>query len=179
MDILAHGLWAGAVYKATQKKTKKPLSLKWAVFWGVFPDLFAFTLPFAILIWNLLTGAMHFQQWPHPGTTEPGPKDALNIFRNTALLYSISHSLIIFLAVFVIIYLIRKKPVWELGGWLLHILIDVPTHSYQFYPTPILWPLSSWKFDGLSWATPWFMIVNYGAIILIYLYLWLRKKQKT
>jgi len=43
--------------------------------------------------------------------------------------------------------------------------------SYKFYPTPFLWPISGWKFDGLSWADPWFMLFNYAAIIIVYVLL--------
>jgi hypothetical protein len=66
---------------------------------------------------------------------------------------------------------------WAMLGWLVHILIDIPTHSYQFYPTPFLWPLSSWKFNGISWGQKWFMIANYSTIVIAYaaLYFWSRK----
>ena len=80
------------------------------------------------------------------------------------------------LLVFGIAFLIFRRPIWELGGWLIHILLDIPTHSYRFFPTPVFWPFSGWKFNGLSWATPWFLIVNYAAIIIIYLLL-RRKKE--
>jgi membrane-bound metal-dependent hydrolase YbcI (DUF457 family) len=86
------------------------------------------------------------------------------------LLYSISHSAVVFFAVFSIAFLIFRRPIWELGGWLFHILLDIPTHSYRFYPTPFLWPLSDWKFGGFSWATPWFLVLNYTAIIAVYLF---------
>jgi membrane-bound metal-dependent hydrolase YbcI (DUF457 family) len=92
-------------------------------------------------------------------------------------LYNISHSIIVFTIIFIIAYLLFKKPVWILGGWLLHILIDVPTHSYQFYPTPIFWPISSWKFDGFGWANEWFLIADAVLLIIVYFYL-LRKERK-
>lgn len=61
-------------------------------------------------------------------------------------------------------------------AWGVHILVDIPTHSYRFYPTPFLWPLSGWKFNGFSWGTPWFIVVNYGALLLTIW--WLRQKKK-
>lgn len=177
MDILAHGLWTGAIYKAGQRK-KPTLNIKWAIFWGVFPDLFAFTVPFAVLIYNILTGAMRLSSWPTPGTSEPGLQNSLAIFHQTGFLYSVGHSAITFAAVFLLAWLLKKRPVWELGGWLLHILIDIPTHSYRFYPTPVFWPLSAWRFNGLSWATPWFMAVNYLALLSVYAII-LRKKRNA
>ncbi len=87
-------------------------------------------------------------------------------------LYQISHSLFVFSAVFGIVWLIRRRPVLEMLGWPLHILIDIPSHTLRFFPTPFLWPVSSYHFDGISWGNRWFMLVNYSAIAAVYLALW-------
>ena len=185
MDIFSHGLWAGAAYKAINKKIKKPLNARLAVFWGIFPDLFAFTIGFIWLFGNFIFGDMSFSGLPHPDLVEPasdklifGNGDiqsaASFVVRLTAILYSVSHSAIIFFIIFGIVFLIFRRPIWELGGWFFHILLDIPTHSYQFYPTPFLWPFSGWTFNGFSWGTLWFLIPNYAAIIIIYFLL--RKK---
>ncbi len=175
MDIFSHGLWAGAAYKAANKKLKKPLSVRLAILWGVFPDLISFAAPFVWLAYGLVFGGMSFSDLPRPDETEPAPSDSLPIFRLISLLYNVSHSIIPFAVIFGVVFLVLRRPVWEMGGWLFHILIDIPTHSYRFYPTPFLWPLSDWKFDGFSWGTPWFIILNYTAIIIIY-FLLRRKK---
>lgn len=177
MDFFSHGLWAGAACKAINKKAKKPLNVWLAVFWGALPDFFAFAISFVWLFWNLIFGGMSFSDIPRPEEVEPAPSDTLPIFRLTSLLYNISHSIFVFFIVFGIVFFIFRRPVWELGGWIFHIILDIPTHSYQFYPTPFLWPVSEWKFDGFSWGTPWFLIFNYLAIILIYFLL--RKKKKV
>jgi len=180
MDVFSHGLWTGAIAQFINKKIKKPLSIKWAVFWGVFPDIFAFGLPFIGIFWNLAFGNLNFRDLPAIHETEPPPEDTFWMFTLAKSLYNISHSLFIFLIVFSLVSLIFKRPILELGGWLLHILIDIPTHSYQFYPTPFLWPISSWKFSGLSWGTPWFMVLNYSVLIIIYFLLYRKRKlQKT
>lgn len=176
MDILSHALWAGAAYKAANKKAKNPLNVWLAGFWGIFPDLFAFAAGFAWLFGNMVFGDMSFADLPRPGEFEPAPQDTLPIFRLTSLLYSISHSVIIFFIVFGIVFVIFRRPIWVLGGWFIHILLDIPTHSYQFYPTPFLWPISDWTFDGFSWATLWFLIPNYAAIVIVFMLL--RKKKK-
>lgn len=176
MDIFSHGLWAGAVYKAANNKIKKPLQIRQAIFWGIFPDFFAFGLSFVWLFFNLIFGELSFSDLPRPTGVEPAPTDTLPIFRLTSLLYSFSHSLIVFLFVFAAAYFIFRRPVWELGGWLIHVLMDIPTHSYRFYPTPFLWPVSGFKFDGFSWGTPWFLIINYSAIIIVYWFL--RKRRR-
>lgn len=182
MDILSHGLWSGAAYKAINLKivkNKNPLSVKWSIFWGVFPDFFAFTGLFVWLFVNVVLGNRNFSNIPHPENAEPAQQDTFFIFRLTNILYNFSHSLAIFLIVFGFFYLIFKRPIWEMGAWFLHILIDIPTHSYKFYPTPFLWPFSHIKFNGFSWSSPWFLFADYFLLALVYLYLFLRKRKSA
>jgi hypothetical protein len=77
----------------------------------------------------------------------------------------------------VLIFVLKKKIFWELGGWFLHIVIDIPTHSYEFYPTPFLWPFSELHFNGFAWGNIWFEAINYSLILIVYLLLW-RKRRK-
>ena len=146
------------------------LNLWLSAFWGVFPDLFAFTIPFTWLILGPLFGDQVPRLGP-PDSGEPPPTNSHWTFHLASILYNYSHSIVIFFVVIGLMWLIRRRIPWVMGGWLLHILIDIPTHSYKFYPTPFLWPLSSYKFDGISWGTPWFMIVNYSSLALVYLLL--------
>lgn len=37
-------------------------------------------------------------------------------------------------------------------AWLLHILLDMPTHARQRMGVRVLWPLLDWAMDGISWA---------------------------
>ncbi len=184
MDIFSHGLWAGAAAKGINLKKERKLNVWLTMFWGVFPDLFAFTIPFIWLFFNLVSGNIHFSDIHPPTGAEPEQK---LLFGNgdvrqtqpliphlTSVLYSLSHSIVIFILVLCLVILARrllKKGAvpWEMGGWLLHILIDIPTHSYAFYPTPIFWPINGWELNGYSWAHPLFIAVNYSAIAAAYL----------
>ncbi len=177
MDILAHGLWSGAAAKGVNRKYRHHhLSVKWAVFWGIFPDLFAFALPLLWFAWDLIFGRVHLADLPRPEQVEPVPTDARLIFQVASALYTLSHSVFVFFLVFGIVFILARRPALELFGWLLHILIDIPTHSYRFYPTPFLWPISSWKFNGLSWATSWFLATNYTALAVVYWLLYKKSK---
>lgn len=192
MDVFSHGLWAGAVYKGINKscrampngrqagqKERKPFKVKWAFLWGVFPDVFAFVASFGWLLFNSFSGGEGFGDFhQRVEGMEPAVQDTLPIMKFTAMLYNISHSLFIFFVVFGLVRLIFKRPVWEMGAWLLHILMDIPTHSYRFYPTPFLWPFSDWKFDGFSWGTLWFIVPNYLILIVVYILLRKSKKKK-
>lgn len=183
MDIFAHGLWAAAAAKTYNQVYGRiairpyKLNVLQTAFWGVFPDLFAFTIPFAWLILGPLFGDQ-VPRLQQSESGEPPPADSHWTFRLASILYQYSHSLVIFFTVIALIWLIRKRIPWVMGGWLLHILIDMPTHTYDFYPTPFLWPLSDFKITGISWGTPWFMIANYSSLALIFLSLFILNKKQ-
>ena len=180
MDIIAHGLWTGAVYKAANFTKKKPFRVWWAVFWGTAPDIFSFALPVLWVIWHWVSGGLDRSLFVGPENGVPPAQHLSPIFPITRQLYSFSHSAIVFAAVFLLVVLVQRRFMWEMGGWLLHIFIDILTHSYRFYPTPFLWPISDWRFHGIGWRTPWFMAVNYSTLLMIYLFFWLRaRKLKT
>ena len=61
-------------------------------------------------------------------------------------LYDISHSLVIAFIFIGIAYNVNKDFAWPMLGWPLHIVIDLFTHSIEFFPTPIFWPIF---LDGL------------------------------
>lgn len=176
MDVFSHGLWSAAIYKAVNYKEKTAFKIKEAAFWGVFPDLFAFSIPFIGMFWLWLFGGFDFRNMPGPNDIEPPSQNILWAFNIAAMLYNYSHSLIIFGLIFGLVYFIFKKPRYEMLAWLLHIFIDIPTHSYKIYPTPFLWPISSLKVDGFSWAHSWFLIINYLALIIVY---FLLRRQAT
>lgn len=188
MDGPSHIFWTWAVFKVLGKKIKKPLNMKLAIFWGIFPDLFAFVVPIFLMAIELLSGKISFSDLPGPEKIEPPQQNFNSIIQLVSFLYSMSHSVIIFSSVTIILttilFLKRKIPAaaieqilpLEMGGWLLHILIDIPTHSTQFYSTPFLWPISNIKFNGISWGTPWFLVLNYLVMITVY-FLYFRKKK--
>src|SRR3989338_7299192 len=148
MDTLAHGLWSFAVFHKRK--------YAWlAVLFGVLPDIMSFGI---LLVLNLVNG--NLRRGPPPLSSIPDWLQAA---------YNMTHSFIIFFAVFLLVYFITKKWFWPLMAWPLHILIDIPTHSFRFFPTPFLWPLSDYKFDGISWATGWFMLLNYAALMIFFI----------
>lgn len=165
MDILAHALWttaAGKLWNRRQPETRR-VHVAWTAALGVLPDLFAFTWPVVLSIW------MGFQTG-----REVHPDHAL-----AEGLYRYSHSLVLFALVFGALWLLRKRPLWTLLGWPLHILIDIPSHSIDFFPTPFLWPLSGYRFGGVSWGEPWFMTLNYSALVATWVALWFTGRSRA
>jgi hypothetical protein len=172
MDIIAHALWTAAAGSTDRLKLPRPFHqssfaqnsfhLGWAVFWGVFPDLFSFAVPAVVRIWWYATGTTHSLL---PDAQSP------QRFQYVWQLYNGSHSLVVFAVVFGLAWGIFRRPVWELLGWALHILIDIPTHT-GIFSIHFLWPLSSFGFSGLRWENPWFLALNYGALVAMFGWIW-------
>jgi hypothetical protein len=157
MEIVAHALWATAAAKATNRNTAK-LGILWLVVWTMFPDLLAFSPDVIAGLWHRLTGS--------------GAGDVLDFHHVGTLwgagLYELGHSLVVFLAVFIIVWVMHRRPLWEMFGWALHILLDIPSHSAH-YPTPFLWPVSTYYIAGVSWRQWWFTALNYGILAAAFL----------
>jgi hypothetical protein len=158
MDILSHGLW-GAI--AFGRKSRASFWLAFVI--GLAPDLFSFGI-----LWTAATiGLSEKPDFSH-GTP---PESTIPLYVHQ--LYNVTHSFIIFILAFVLLWLLLRRPLWELSAWGLHVLVDIPTHSFAFFPTPFLWPLSTWKFDGWQWMTPTILVPNYVLLALLYAwFLW-------
>lgn len=154
MDIISHGLYGAAAFGG---KNRRRFLTSFTV--GTAPDMLSFGL---LWVANIL-GLYQRPDWHQGG---PPPMDSLPSF--VSHLYNATHSLIIFLFVFILVWLVRKKPHWLLGAWGLHILVDIPSHSFQFFPTPFLWPLSDFKVNGIQWGDPAIYLPNLALLAILY-----------
>lgn len=161
MDIFAHTLWAAVGAKGINAAShRRAFNVGWTAFFGVFPDLFAFGFTFLTALPTFLS-----DRGFHRSSLSGLPHE----------LYNYSHSLVIWAAVFLLVWAIRKKPWLPLFGWALHILIDIPSHVISFYPTPFLFPLSGYRFPyGIQWSNKWYMIINYVALAAVWMYILVR-----
>jgi hypothetical protein len=160
MEIVAHGLWAASAVVAARKKTHVRPHMGWTVWWAAFPDVLAFGLPIVAGLALLAAGkdvqSGHFPPRVHFGLP----------------LYPAAHSLVVFAAVFGLTCLAWRRVVYSMLGWLMHILIDIPTHSEAYYATHFLWPVSDFRIDGIAWWTPWFWVATYAALAIVYALMW-------
>lgn len=164
MDTLSHGLWGGVAFGR-----KKKIDYMAAVFFGAMPDIFSF----GIYMVARILGFSPQLDWSknHP-TNDLVPTYVHH-------LYDITHSLIVFGIIFGLVYLFRKKPFWPLSAWGLHILMDIPGHSYSFFPTPFLWPISDFRVNGISWGNPIIFFPNVILLIISYAFwYWKHRKNK-
>lgn len=96
--------------------------------------------------------------------------------------YTYTHSLVIAVIFGVILFCINRKWCIPYLAWPLHILCDIPTHDISFYATPFLFPLSNYRFDGVSmrdnsWIMPLYWCVIMGLIV--YAQMWRRRLIKS
>ena len=159
MDTLAHGFWSFAIFHK-----KKYVWL--AVLFGILPDLLSFGI---LLLTRALSGAQF----------ERGPPSVDGLPSWLFISYNMMHSFVVFVIVFLAVYLLTKKWLWYMVAWPIHIFIDIPTHSTRFFPTPFLWPISNYSFDGISWATPWFMWMDYLSLIVIFVVISVMTRNKA
>lgn len=155
MDILSHGLWGALAFG---RRSRSSFWLAFAI--GLAPDLLSFGI-----FWT--AGMLGYSEVPDFSNGTP-PESSIPSYVHH--LYNATHSFLLFLVLFLLVWLWRKRPMWELSAWGLHVLLDVPTHSYAFFPTPVLWPLFSWKFNGWQWTHP--AILTPNIVLLVLLYAW-------
>ncbi len=151
MDIISHALWTNLIFKGLPIEQKGLV-----VLFGVLPDIISFSF---LNFKHFVRKTLHFNAPPLAVI----PK---YVFK----LYDITHSLVIWLAIFLILKILGLN--WWLViyyGWGLHILLDIFTHTEEFFPTPILWPFSKFHFSGINWSNKWFMLFNYAVLLFLYL----------
>ncbi len=153
MDVFSHALWGGVV---AGRKSKK--YFWWAFGIGLFPDVASF----GILMAAEFLGLASRPDWSagHPDMSQ------IPAFVNS--LYNFTHSFISFGLVFLLIWWLLKKPFWPILAWGFHIFLDIPSHSFQFFPTPFLWPISHFMVNGISWGENIIFIPNVLFLILLY-----------
>ena len=164
MDILSHGLYGGAAFG---RKSKPKYWL--AFFFGIAPDLFSFGI-FSASVWF---GFAHGLEW------RMGPPDPSLIPQYVHQLYNITHSFITFTLAFFLVWALLKRPAWEMLAWGLHVAMDIFTHSDKFFPTPFLWPISDYTFNGVSWSQPAIFFPNVALLALVYGYWWYSRRMRS
>jgi len=172
MDVLAHALWAGAGLVALHHRhpvTRRTAALTVAL--AVLPDA-VHMLPVAV--WAATSGS--WAAWLGFALATPVNEPDLPawVAAGSHHLHCVLHSAVVAAGVTALLWAVRRTFWLPLAGWWLHIVIDVFTHSADYYPVPVLYPITYAGFDGVAWNTPWFMVLNYSALAATGLALWWR-----
>jgi len=151
-DIFSHGLWGGALFGWRK--------YYWVAFsFGILPDAVSFG-PF--MLYRFLAGFSIMGS--------PPPEIVPEWVYST---YDMTHSLIIAgLAVLILFRFNRSLGLASLA-WPLHILMDIPAHTRDYFPTPFLYPLSSFTVNGTD--SLYLAGLNWVLLIGVYVYLNLKK----
>ena len=171
MDIFAHTLWAGVgVALASRRSPIKPRTVALTAALAALPDLFHL-LP--IIGWWAFGDGSAAVLWAY-AVALPGQEPALPpvVGMLSHQLHCIAHSAIVAGVVTALLWMMRRALWIPLLGWWSHIVIDVFTHSADYYPSPVLYPITERGFDGLAWNTPWFLVLNYVVLCGAGLWLW-------
>jgi hypothetical protein len=170
MDILAHALWAGiGTTLATRRRPISRRTVAATIAFAVLPDI-VHLLPIATWI---AFGDERLPTLVQYAFAMPGTEPALpaEVARWTYHLHCVMHSGVIAGAVTALLWFFTRSLLIPLLGWWSHIVIDVFTHSADFYPTPVLYPFTMRGFDGIAWNSPWFLAVNYALLKTALVYL--------
>ena len=171
MDIIAHTLWAGlGVTVLRRHRPVLPRTVAATLGLAAGPDI-AHLLP--ILAWWAFGGGGWDVVLTYavavPGQ-EPGLPATVQLLSHH--LHCIMHSAIVAGGVTLLIWAVRRSLWIPLLGWWSHIVIDVFTHSAEYYPVPVLYPFTQRGFDGIAWNTPWMLALNYAAIAATTWWVW-------
>jgi hypothetical protein len=163
VDILAHALWAGAgVIVARRRWPIAPRTATTTVVLAALPDV-AHLAP--LLGWAIVGDGTLAKLWTY-SVAMPGQEPVMPPMVEMVAhhLHCTLHSAIVAGVVTLLLWRVLRRLWIPLLGWWSHIVIDIVTHSADFYPAPVLYPLTQRGFDGLAWNTPWFMVLNYTAL---------------
>ena len=151
MDTFSHTLWGKGLFGYRKYG-------KWALLFGALPDLLSFGLYFIV---RFITQGV---------SMEFGKPTLESIPNWVFIMYDISHSWVIAFLFIIIFLQINKEICFPMLAWPFHILLDFPFHSKEYFPTPILWPISDYRFDGIPWSNPYIWIGNIACIIVLFLF---------
>lgn len=156
MDTFSHALWAYGLFGIRRHPW-------FAALIGAMPDLISFG---AFMLISLFQGNWHagkpalasLPDWIYPA-------------------YSLGHSFVVAFTVIGLVYYVWRKDVaFAMLGWPFHIVLDFPFHSIEYFPTPMFWPISDFKIDGIPWSNWYIWWPNIAGIIIL---LWYRYRQKS
>ena len=152
MDTLSHALWGKGFFGYRGRPY-------WSLLFGALPDLFSFGIYFLL---NLFFNPSNFKF---------GKPELSEIPNYVFTLYDITHSaLIALLFICMVYFVVNKNFAFAMLGWPLHIMLDFPFHTADFFPTPILWPIVDIQFNGISWSKPYIWFSNIAGIVILYLW---------
>jgi len=178
MDIVAHTLWAAAGVTVIHRR--RPLSRSTVLVTLVLASLPDVIHLLPIASWWLF-GDGSFAALRGYAVAVPGQEPVLPplVGLLSHHLHCVMHSAPIAGLVTLAVWAVRRTLWIPLLGWWSHIVIDVFTHSADYYAVPVLYPFTERGFDRIAWNTPWSMALNYVVLALTGLWLLLTRRRSA
>lgn len=126
--------------------------------YGILPDLVGFSYYFTrIGLKNYNLSLQKLLKW-----SDIFPQSKMN--KLDWSLYNISHSLILWIAIY---YATGDKSVYAA---IFAIVLDIFMHNDKIWSGPsFLYPLSSYRFNGIHWLDPCGLLITFALILLLLL----------
>jgi len=171
VDVISHALWAGAAAEALRRAGRfSRRDVAGAAALGAMPDLVGM-LP--VTAWaagspSPLDSVLGYV-WATPGQEPPMTAWARLAEHH---LHCGAHSLVILALATMACAALLRPMLPALLGWWMHVLLDIPTHSEEYYAVTIFYPFTEWSVDGIAWTTPWVLATNWLLLAATYAALW-------
>ncbi len=159
MDTLSHALWGYGLFGY-----KRYAAL--AIFFGAMPDLISFGL---LMVMDVFSNGLHWHAGPPPIESLPQW-----LFRS----YAVGHSFVVSFSVIALVAWFRRGIAFAMLAWPFHIVLDFPFHSFKYFPTPMFWPLSDFKIDGIPWSHWYIWWPNVAGLVILLTYRYRQKKKR-
>ena len=158
MDTLSHALWGMGLFGYRR--------YRWAAFLvGALPDLLAFGVLFLIRMVD--------------GSLTMGKPELASIPGWTFVVYDVTHSWLVAGVVIALVWRWNRHIGFILLAWPMHILLDVPFHSADFFPTKMDWPRTDVHIDGIPWSSPFIWFPNLAGLVLLYAWRFRRRSSAS
>ena len=149
-SIIAHGIMG---YLLNNNKI--------GIIYSILPDIIAFSRYIIRLLYNYYLNGIPITQFDLFPKKSWMPKDKFDSI--DILLYKISHSLVIWL----LLYIFTNNK--YIKSTILSILLDILLHSDDYWRGPeFLYPLSNITYNGIHWNTFLGNIIQFFIIIILY-----------
>lgn len=176
MDIVAHMLWAGVgAALLSRRRAVRRRDVVGIAALAALPDIVQF-VPLAAWV---AAGDGSMNDLLQHALARPGQEPVLPgwVQFYSHHLHCIFHSAVVATGATVLAWLATRTLWWPLLGWWSHVVIDVFTHSAEFYAVPVFYPLSAWTLDAIAWNEPWFMALTYAGLAASAL--WVRRLRQV
>lgn len=158
MDTFSHALWGYGLFGYKRYAVL-------AMFFGAMPDLISFGLYMAM---EFFASGFHWHAGPPPLESLPHW-----LFQS----YAVGHSFIVSFTVIGLVAWFRRDIAFAMLAWPFHIVLDFPFHSFKYFPTPMFWPVSDFKIDGIPWSHWYIWWPNVAGLVILLTYRYRQKKK--